>query len=299
MPRILLALLTLLLLALPAPAHNAAYPQNTPAPAPQAPTGRISTPPLTAVTPQIVAPVPPPSPQASAADLEMEADQLRGEKMFVDSIEYYRAALDKTPLKGSDKQAEAAQRAKVALLFNKMGIAQLQLQRYNEARKSFERSIKLNKTYADAYNNMGVVWYMRRNYGRAIKEYGKSIKLNDNLASTHNNLATAYFERKDYDKAMAEYQRALQLDPDILERNSRTGVSARMSSPGDQAEYQYRIARLFAQMKDSDKCLLYLEKAIEAGYPRVKDIDKDEAFAGLRKDPRFEALLARARTTKE
>lgn len=299
MPRILLALLTLLLLAAPALAHNAAYPQSTPAPAQHAPSGKIPLPPMTAVTPQIVAPVMPPSPQATAKDLEIEADQLRAEKMFVDSIEYYRAALDKTPLKATDKQAEAAQRAQAALLFNKMGIAQLQLQRFNEARRSFERSIKLNKAYADAYNNLGVVWYLRKNFGRAIREYGKSLKMNEALASTHNNLATAYFERKDYDKAMVEYQRALQLDPDILERNSRVGVAARMSSPRDQAEYQYRMARLFAQLKDSDKCLRYLEKAIEAGYPNLKQIDKDEAFAGLRQDPRFEALLARAKTLKE
>ncbi len=287
MPRFGAYLITVLLLAgLAAAADASANPQLPP---PQEPTG--TAPPITAITPQIVQPVPPPSPNATEQELENEADKLRGDKMYVDAMEYYRAALGKAPVDARDKAEQQIQRSKAAVLFNKLGIAQLQLLRLGDARKSFERSTRFYRAYADAYNNLGVVYYVRRNYGKAVKEYSQAIKLDDGLASAHSTLGTAYFARKEFDKAMVEYARALQLDPGILDRNSRTGVSMRMSSPEDQAAYQYMLARLFAEMKDTDKCLLYLRKALEDGYPKIQDAYKDEAFAAIRKDARFSQVM--------
>lgn len=299
MSRASATLLSVLLLVSFASAHDAALlPQNANPPQPQTPAPEV-----TAVTPQIVAPAAPPSPTASAEQLEKEGDQLRGNKMFVDAIEYYEAALAKTPLSAPGKDAIAVQRAKASALYNKVGIAYLQQMRLKEARKAFERSIKLNKAFPDAYNNLGATWYMDialrkgKNFGKAIKNYRKAIELNEELASAHSNLGTAYFSSKEYDKAMPEFARALQLDPGILERSSRTGVSVRMSSPQDQAAYQFLIARLYAQMKNPDRCLLYLQKAIEGGYGKIKDVYKDEAFTEIRKDPRFEVVMARAATS--
>ena len=37
------------------------------------------------------------------------------------------------------------------------------MQRYREAKKSFEQAIKANKQAADAYNNLGVVFYEEGN----------------------------------------------------------------------------------------------------------------------------------------
>jgi Tfp pilus assembly protein PilF len=290
MSKVKVTLLSLLLLATCASAHVAVVPpQEANPPQPQSPA-----PDVTAITPQIVQPAPPPSPTATAQELERQGDLLRGNKMFVDAIEYYKAALEKTPQSSRDRTEQAAQRAKASVLYNKMGIAELQLQRYDESRKAFERAIKLSKLYAEAYNNLGVSWYMRKNYGKAAKFYRKAIELKEEMALAHNNLGTAYFARKEYPKAMAEYARALELDPDILDTTSRTGVAMRMSSPQDQAAYQFMIARLFAQLKDPDRCLLYLQKAIEGGYTKVKEVYKDQAFTEIRKDPRFGVVMAQA-----
>ena len=43
------------------------------------------------------------------------------------------------------------------MLVNKVGMSQLLLRRYKDARKSFERAIRLDKKYANAYANLGVV----------------------------------------------------------------------------------------------------------------------------------------------
>ena len=220
----------------------------------------------------------PPSATATAEELEIRADQLRAEKAYLDSLDYFRAALVKNP--------------KSAQIYNKMGIVQLQTYHLDDAKKCFERAIKLNRNHADAYNNLGVVNYEMKKYGKAIKLYSKAISIEENAASYFSNLGAAYFSKKDFEKATLAYTRAIQLDPDIFERTSRTGVAAQLPSPEDRARYDYVMAKLYARMGSFERSLQYLRKAMEEGYKEIKMVYKDSEFSDLRKDPRFAELMA-------
>ena len=222
--------------------------------------------------------VAPPPPAWTANQLEKRADALRAEKLYLDSLDYYRSAL--------------AKGANASILENKIGITELQMQRFKDALKDFQRSVKADKTYADAYNNMGVVYYLQKKYGKAVKNYEKAIKLREDSASFHSNLGTAYFSQKRFDKATEEYTKALQLDPEIFERTSLTGVAAQMSSPEDRAHYDYVVAKMYARLGEADRSLLYLRKAMEEGYKDINNVYKDAEFATLRKDRRFAELMA-------
>jgi len=220
----------------------------------------------------------PPSRSATAADLEKRADELRAEKLYLDALDYYRAALAKTQ--------------EPAGLLNKVGITELMMQRYSNARKSFEHSIKADRKFADAYNNLGVVYYEQKKYGPAIKHYHQAIAIDDNSASFYSNLGAALFSKKHFEEAVAAYQHAMQIDPDVFERSSRSGVQAQLPSPEDRARYDFTVARLYAKMGLSDRSLEYLRKAREDGYKDFNDVYKDAEFAQLRKDPRFAELVA-------
>ena len=220
----------------------------------------------------------PPAPSASAEELEGRGDQLRAEKNYLDAIDYYLAASQKT--------------AASAGLMNKMGICDLMLQRYKEARKNFNRAIKIDRNHADAYNNLGVVYYVERDNARAIKNYERAVALNPDAASYYSNLGAAYFAKKQYDKAAVSYSKALVLDPDVFERVSRAGVQAQLPSPEDRARYDYVLAKLYAKMGVADRSLRYLKKAMEDGYKDIGNVYKDNEFTGLRKDPRFAELMA-------
>jgi tetratricopeptide (TPR) repeat protein len=221
--------------------------------------------------------VEPPSPDASAESLENRGDGLRAEKLYLDAIDYYRAALLKTPNN--------------AALYNKIGIAQLLMQRWSDSRKSFERAIKADRQYADAYNNLGVIFYIGKKYGKAIDRYNKAIRLKDDAASYYSNLGAAFFSKKEFEKSVIAYSHALQLDPDVFERTSKAGVAAQMSKPEDRAHYDYVVAKLYAKMGVPDRSLEYLRRAMEEGYKSIDNVYKDEEFAGLRKDPRFTELM--------
>src|ERR1700757_3766854 len=113
------------------------------------------------VTPPPTRRIEPPPANATPQDLDERGDQLRGEKAYLDAMDYFQAAL---------KKCEAGSKFS-AVLYNKIATTQLQLTRDYEARKSFEKSIKIDKTYAKSYNNLGVVFYHDKKYGRAIKHY--------------------------------------------------------------------------------------------------------------------------------
>jgi tetratricopeptide (TPR) repeat protein len=234
------------------------------------------------IAPPLIRAIEPPAPDATATDLEERADQLRSSKLYLDALDYYRAALVKAP--------------NAARVLNKIGITELMMQRYREARKSFEKSIKADRRFADAYNNLGVVFYEGKKYSAAIKQYHKAIAVDGGSASFFSNLGAAHFSKREFEPAVLAYQHALELDPEVFERTSRAGVQAQLPSPEDRARYDYTVAKLYAKMGSPDRSLEYLRKAIEEGYKDLKNVYKDMEFAELRKDPRFTELMA-AKTT--
>lgn len=219
-----------------------------------------------------------PSASATADQLEQAADLMRARKSYLDALDYYQAAIAKSPNKSR--------------LYNKAGIVELELQRYREAGKDFNHAIKADRQSADAYNNLGVVDYLEKKNSKALKEYKKAIELSGNSASFYSNLAAAYFSRKEYEAATVAYAKALQLDPEIFEHTSVNGVAGRISSPQDQAHYDYVVAGLYSKMGNITRSLEYLRRSIEEGYKGVQDVYKDPQFAALRNDPRFATLMA-------
>ncbi len=240
--------------------------------------GQVSHPEPVQIAPPLVRAIEPPAPDAKAADLEKQGDQLRTQKLYLDALDYYNAALGKKP---ND-----------ARILNKIGITELMMQRYKEARKSFEHAVRCDREFADAYNNLGVVEYEAKKYGSAVKEYKKAIAHDDGSASFYSNLGAAYFSKRDFNEAVVAYQHAMELDPGVFERTSRAGVQAQLPSPEDRARYNYTVAKLYAKMGLSEQSLEYLRRAMEAGYKDLKNVYKDAEFAELRKNPRFTELMA-------
>ncbi len=271
MPRPFCFVIVLLASAVCAVAQNTNPPQPT-------------LPEIKAKTVEAVRPGPPPE-NASAAELESTGDQLRLSKAYNDALDYYEAALKKNP--------------QSAGLYNKMGIAELQLLHYSRAEKYFERACKLDPAFPEAVNNLGATFYTRKKYGKAIKLYQKAIKLREDSAPFHSNLGIAYFAKKEYQKAAPEFARALQLDPEVFERPSAAGIGLRLISPQDRARFSYVMAKLYAEHGAYDLSINYLKKAIEGGYAGVTEALQDKEFAQLRKDPRFGPQFAQVMASRE
>ena len=168
-----------------------------------------------------------PSKDASPEDLEKQGDELRGRKEYLDAVDYYRAAIAKRP---------------GAPVFNKLGIAELMLERYHDAGRDFEHAVKMDRKFAEPYNNLGVVDYKRKKYGSAIKLYKKAIALVPDSASFYSNMGAAYFAKKEFEQASQAYAEAIRLDPEVFEHTSHTGIAAQLVS-GDPQPHRDVILR--------------------------------------------------------
>lgn len=218
-----------------------------------------------------------PDGSASAAVLEQQGDELREQKRYLDSIDFYNVALKKHP---------------TPLLWNKVGMSYLLLQRPDKAAKAFDKAIKMDKKAPEGYNNRGYVEQMKRNYDKAIKYYAKAIKLRPDDAVFHYNTAACYFAKHEYAQAAQEYKAAFAIDPNIFIRASKTGVMAQSTSPEDRAAFCFLVAKMYAQAGDVDHSLQYLRRAMEDGYKDINQVYTDREFATLRTDKRFEELMA-------
>ncbi len=226
---------------------------------------------------QVTPPPAVPDPRASAEQLEDLGDLLRAQKRYLDSIDFYQAAMAKQP---------------TALLWNKEGMAYLLMQRPKEATKCFDRAMKADKHAPEGYNNRGYMEYRKDSYNKAIRYYQKALSIRPTDAVFHYNMGSAYFAMHNYARAAQEYHAAYTLDPDIFQRVSKTGIMAQSTSPEDRAAFSFMVAKLYAQAGDFDHALEYLRKALEEGYKDIKKVYTDAEFASLREDKRFTELMA-------
>lgn len=213
----------------------------------------------------------------TVSELEKAGDIRRAQKDYDHAIPYFQEAVRK------DK--------KNATLRNKLGLAELQAGKTEQARIDFEKAAKLNPKFADALNNVGAVYFMQKKPGPAAKYFKKAVALDEARATFHVNLGAAWFGQKKFDRAIGEYARALELDPAVLEEHGKVGVTAQIANPEDQAKYYYMLAKIHAKRGNVDGCLLCLRKAKENGYRDLGNVYKEEEFSRLWNDARLAQVV--------
>lgn len=106
--------------------------------------------------------------------------------------------------------------------------------RYPEAIEQYDKAIRGDKNFAEAYSNRGVAWWKSGNWENALKDTLKATEVDPRFAGGHYNFAEVIFAHvqelrlKGLDsdrsvihleaqKAVDEYRVATELDPDMLQ----------------------------------------------------------------------------------
>jgi tetratricopeptide (TPR) repeat protein len=174
---------------------------------------------------------------------------------------------------------------------NKLGMAYQQLFMLQEAKKSYELSLKLNPNNPDVINNLGTVYYSLKDYGHAERLYRKALKIQPGAALIHKNMGTALLASGKFKKGWENYQTALAIDPEIFERDNQFRIGE--PTPAQKrGAMNFFLAKSYVRVGMNDRAVGYLRMAIDEGFTDRKRIMNDREFASLRGLSAFEQLLA-------
>jgi tetratricopeptide (TPR) repeat protein len=215
---------------------------------------------------------------AAARLAEEKGDLDRIHKDYTAAVSHYDAAL-RVNTKNPD-------------LYNKMGIAELQLNDRGAARKNFGKALKYDPQFFASLNNLGVLDLLDKRYKSSVSFLKQALALDESNAHTHLNLANAWMGLGNVDYAMTEYSRALELDADVLSTSSE-GVVAQVSTPEQRARITFLIAKSYMKRGNLDGALEYLHRAKEEHYPDMGSVYKDPVFTPLWADPRLAKIVKR------
>jgi tetratricopeptide (TPR) repeat protein len=226
-----------------------------------------------------------PNPQTgSPAELQIAADVLRARRLPEDALDFYRAALDRG---GSQ-----------VVLFNRIGVTELELRRPIAAQAAFKQVLALDARNAESWNNLGAAEYMSGNTKAALADYRKAVKLDRKAAVFHSNLGTALFERQDFEGARVQFATAIKLDPQVFQHSGWAGLQAHVMSSSDRGRFCFEMARLAADNHNDEEVMLWLSRALEAGFDVKGELSDSRELAGYRHDTRLAVLIANSKALR-
>jgi len=206
---------------------------------------------------------------------EQRGDIMMARKMYREAVEVYKEGPRDS-----------------AVIWNKIGIAYHQMLQVDEAKKNYEKALKLNPKYSEAINNLGTIYYSKRSFRKAISQYDKALKLSPNSASIYSNLGTAQFARKKYKEASESYQKALALDPEVFEHRSSYGTLLLERTVAEKAKFHYYLAKTYANAGNTERAIQYIRMALEEGFKERQKLMEEPEFAKLRETAEFKELMA-------
>jgi len=136
-------------------------------------------------------------------------------------------------------------------LYNQ-GLIQLQHQDPKGAIDYFDRAIKADRNYAEAYVNRGIVYDELGNYQQAIADYNQAISINHNLAEAYYNRGNTYNKLSNFTAAITDYTQAIRINSQYIYAYANRGASYQSLGKKQEAlEDLQKAAKLFEDKGDT------------------------------------------------
>lgn len=194
----------------------------------------------------------------------------------------------------------------------------MQMGKFSLAKNEIEEAHKLDPLSPIISANAGLYSYYEKKYDDAIAKYKTTLQSDPDFWVARHYLALAYVQKGMYDEAITELRKLIKAPaigaiPDqVVEAESEASASLGFAygMAGKQGEARAIISQLdglskkryvsplyfaivYAGMKDNDRAIEYLNKALDARHPGLVLIRIEPMFDGVRGDDRFKALIKR------
>jgi len=172
------------------------------------------------------------------------------EESFVD---YYSYARRGDKLEGYGKFEEAEKSYKKSIDMNPdyidahrdLGHLLRKMNRIDEAEKEFEIALNLDKEDPIAYQNLGEIYLRKMNYDKAQKTFETSLKIDRNYAPAHAGLGLVYLSQGDIERAQEKFETALKLDSDLVVAHHNLGIIYMGKQEFDKAESSFETVLIY------------------------------------------------------
>jgi len=95
------------------------------------------------------------------------------------------------------------------------GTAHMAKAEFDQAIACFDKAIRIEPSFAEAYCNRGTAYFEKGKCDAAISDFSKAIEINADFAQAYYNRAAAYFDKSEYDKALQDVQKAQSLGRNV------------------------------------------------------------------------------------
>jgi len=178
--------------------------------------------------------------------------------------------------------------------------------RLEEATAEIDRALELDPLAAFFHLHLAYLFWVRRQYDRAIQQFRNTIEMEPSHYVGHWLLGVTYAQKGMFEEAIAARSRAFELSgrAPIMVATLAEGYAAMGRTSEAQkllAELQelaqktfvpaISIAWVYIGLRETDRALEWLNKAIEERDPMVAGLGVEPFYDSLRSDPRFHALL--------
>ena len=149
---------------------------------------------------------------------------------------------------GRFTEAEASAQALISrypgafILYNVLGVAQENLQKFEDAAATYRKALTIDPSIAEIYVNLGAVLGHLGRVDEAIASYRKAIQLRPNMVVAYFNLGIILQEQGRYDEAVAAYRKAIGLEPGFYEAIGNLGTVLQRQGKLEEATSLYRQA---------------------------------------------------------
>lgn len=190
-------------------------------------------------------------PAAVAINVEVNF-HLQGESSSADSKQDYRRLYASAQAAYSNHEFEkcieiglhiAEQFPSYRSTWNLVGLAYLELEDPENARRAFLQEAKVDPASFYAYNNLGRALLRERKFPEAIKQFQKQLELNPKDQYAHSNIGIALLSLKKYSEAVPEFLLGIQAQPE----NASTHI---------------RLAECYLNTDQREKALTELRSAV-------------------------------------
>ncbi|MCD6282514.1 tetratricopeptide repeat protein [bacterium] len=154
-------------------------------------------------------------------------------------------------------------------------LAEVELGEQLKAINSFDQCIKQNPKHKKAYLNKGVILAQLEQFAKAVEHFDQAIALDKDYLPAYENRAYSLIQLKEYERAGKAYEEGLARFP-------------------DNGQLLMGYANLHVLMRENQKALELLGKAVGNDPELAEVIAQAPEFDRLRQDPDFRSLVGKA-----